>query len=135
MILMPDMVWGAVSMTAKVLPWSCTSCMRGRVSAAVVLMTCGSFSPRAWPHTEALPWGSVSMRMVFSRLLLAATAMCTAKVVLPDPPFCERKAIERIGLLGRFEGVYARMRALKHAYYCAGFNPSIGICEVECLWT
>src|SRR5438270_11334766 len=74
---------------------------------------------RALPQTEALAWGSVSTRTTFSRPCPAATAICTAKVVLPDPPFCERKAIARIGLLGMLECEYARMRALTHAYYSA----------------
>ena len=85
--------WGAVSSTASVMPSSAAARSTRGTSAGAAVATMGVPASRADAHTVADFCGSVSTTTTRSPLSMAATAECTANVVLPLPPFWLKNAM------------------------------------------
>ena len=100
---------GGVSMIARSVPASAQRCSSAASRDGGTVSTTGKAAARRSPHLAADCWGSVSSTATLRPCCAAATAIWTAAVVLPLPPFmltsatvaASRRRLRRVGLSHR----------------------------------
>ncbi len=86
------LAWGALSTISRPMPSCSAAATTRRSSPGEMVATIGGCPCRATPQVVALRCGSVSAMATRSPASPAATARCTARVVLPVPPFWLKRA-------------------------------------------